>query len=586
MSLDLELQKFKERVLSLLDAKGGDYYFEENIDEFAKLLIAISAHENTLKNRSGKKKAELISDWLSTHGCNSRVLKIKNKDKDIEANQDNYWYMVEATVGNDSFVKNGNNGLLAVHHDQVARSETTVQFKDGRLHIPSIIDDTIHIVAAMYEFSNFNRWYLENKENIKEDFCVKLIVSDGEEVNTTGMKHLLNKWHEEGKLERLSYMVIGESTASTQHSYIPGKDFLSDEVIPGVAYANRGKVAGKLIVNNDGLPVSQLVHGLFSLTRVWQEYFHTESTPGVLHSTKESPHHTEFIPTVNRFDKSGGTMLWELRTNKEIGARHGLELIQRLLKDISGVKRDRLVSNAYIECNPAGIYRYAVHAKGSYVDIDMQDNLHPAWFILGKKCDPLLLSIFFLAGLPENERPKLTSIEWGDVKKSNTLPRFTKLNFSEGISFDTAINKMIKPDYEELVASYIEEGLEIVRSIALDIKIVPNQVAGCREGLEVSDNDWDLVESARDNLTYNLKRYFNCDLTPAVKVFNAMHDGGPTTYEYIYPILWRKGERLITLGAGDFNKLHGDESLNPAEFAMGMIQYKGLLQTLTFPGIK
>lgn len=586
MSLDLELQKFKERVLSLLDAKGGDYYFEENIDEFAKLLIAISAHENTLKNRSGKKKAELISDWLSAHGCNSRVLKIKNKDKDIEANQDNYWYMVEATVGNDSFVKNGNNGLLAVHHDQVARSETTVQFKDGKLHIPSITDDSIHIVAAMYEFSNFNKWYLENKDNIKEDFCVKLIVSDGEEVNTLGMKHLLNKWHEEGKLGRLSYMVIGESTGSTQHSYIPGRDFLSDEVIPGIAYANRGKVAGKLIVNNDDLPVSHLVQGLFSLTRVWQEYFHTESMTRVVHSAKESPYPTEFIPTVNRFDISGGSMLWELRTNKEIGARNGLELIERSLKNISGVKREKPVSNADMECNPAGMYRYGVHSGGSYVDIDMQDNLHPARFILGKKCDPLLLSIFFLASLPEEERAKLTSIEWGDIKKPNTIPRLTRLSFSGEIPFDTAINKMIKPDYEELVASYIEGGLEVVRSGALDIKIVPNQAAGCREGLEVSDNDWDLVESATGNLKNNLKKYFDSDLTPAVKVFNAMHDGGPTTYEHTYPILWRQGERLITLGAGDFNKLHGDESLSPAEFAMGMIQYKDLLQTLTFPGIK
>ncbi|WKZ30992.1 MAG: hypothetical protein QY318_04065 [Candidatus Dojkabacteria bacterium] len=578
----IELVQFKDSVLKHFHNNSRTLAAQE-IDGFIQLLEQIVSMDNSATSRKGKVKAEFISRWLNQNGCKSKVLKLENSENYAVANEDNSWYVVEAYVGAEDFVDNGKNAIFSVHHDHVARNDSQIKLEGGKMSAQGIVDDSINLVSALYEFVNFNRWYEENKDSLDQNICVKLIVSDGEEVNTQGMKYLMNQWYETGKLKELAYMIVCEATSKAQQFDEVGNAVINENIVPGIAYANRGKVTGTFRFGSGEASCSDIAQSVFSFLRVWQEYFHVNSMSSETSTDREQLIATELIPTYFNLDGHEGDFIWELRTNKKIGACEGFKLMEKAVLDSNHIDRVQKVDNSALQCKFAEMYKYEITSEGAIVEIDLKDSIHPANFVLGKTCDPLTLSMLFLAGMFDEDRMKLTSVQWGDVNKPNSVPQFAKLYFSSNINFEAVLNRMLKADYLELVEKYIERGIELVKSSKVKMSIERNQAASCREGLEVQEKDWGLVEAAQNNLKKNINEAFGIECTPRINVFNAMHDGGPSTYEHIHPIVWANGEKLITIGVGDFNKLHGHETLSPAELAAAMVQYKDLLRSLTFP---
>lgn len=578
--LDDQIAKFKTEVGQLFTPSASDNV-ADTVSEYLELLLSITNMENSSANRQGQKKAQMISDWLQARGVNSKVTLVPPVSR-IPTSQKEGWYIVEASIGSAEFVSKGKNAVIAVHHDQVSHEKREMKIVDGILHSPTILDDSINVAAAMFEFVNFNKWYENNKGNIKENFCVKLLVTDGEEVNTQGIRSLLEVWSKEKKLEPLSFMIVGEATGRKQLNYSPDRPFISSDIVPGVAYVNRGKVTGDLFFESDE-SVYKSSQAIFSFLRVWQEFFHTNSHYPRNGDGRETPVPSQLIPTLFSLDNGYGSLLWEVRTNKKIGAKEAYRFLENALIKSKHIDRQFKVSNRMYKCKMEELFSYDIDSSGSTVQIDIKDSIHPGTYVVGETCSPMAIAMFFLAALSEADRNELVSIKWGDPNSTNVIPRYTHIKFKSKIAFDATVNRLIKPEHSDIVDAYIHEGVMSLHKGLLKMKIVRNESASCRESLEVDEKNWDLVEQALEHINGNVKNYFNSSAESRVAVFNAMHDGGPTSYDHIHPIVWANGERLITIGTGNFDKLHGDESLSPAEVAVSMVQYRGLLQKLLFP---
>lgn len=547
---------------------------QEEIYEFTDLLETLLRNQNQPKMRNGYRKAHILAKWLTDKGVTTKVISVENLDSRKKANLDNKWYLVESVVGESKPGKKTINGLMLVHHDQVAK--TIDDFKrtqtGKKVFHPWILDDSIHVAAAMMEIVNFNNWWKENCNNFQIQPSIRLIISDGEEMNTLGIRAMLKLWKKHKSLKPVHFMIIGETTGSS-------------DGIPGLACTNSGKELG-LITNNDKnkLTCEKILDFLVRF-RIAQKYIYLKS---------QIDNHSK-IPRVDssRLSSTFGKLsqksefFWEARTNNIYGTEKSFKTLKKIMtKDSKGLRKyfsevvncEKRLIPAY-NLDLANTFKYANFKKHYIVQIKTKKSYHPGAYNPFNLDDIYSALEIFLFHLKKEELCKLKDLFFGDRDKPNTVSNSLYLVFQDDIDLRTILERIKNAGtglYKQINSNY--ENYLISAKKAIKWKVKQDEFTPARDGLgDYSQNKW-LSDIVRNNFDENFEATTREKVRSPLTVFNAMHDGGFTTCKEYKKKLWKYGENAIVFGTGDFSILHDKEYLTHETFIYGMLEYKNLLQ--------
>lgn len=570
--------KFKKNVVNSIK-KGSSFVSPNEVEEFSRLLETIVFFQNQPKKRNGYKKTQVLASWLEKRGLEVNIIAVKNFDTNKTANKDGKWYLVEARIKGSEKSNSKINGLLLTHHDQVARKveDFEVIQTDEKITYPWLLDDSVHVAASMIEMVNFKNWWEASKYKDQPAPNIRLVISDGEEMNTLGMRGLLDKWKKEKKLEPIDFMVVGEST----------NNFGSKSEVPGVAYTNSGKVLGVIKENNENIPVCHKVCDFFIRFRIAQKYLCIKS--------QISPHSK--IPKVetSRLSSTIGSignvseLFWEVRTNTIYKTRESYGLLETIMSsDMSELIGYIRTINEYetrkkirynLDLNKT--YQYVKIGDKEIIQIRTKRTYHPGAYNPFRQDDIFAALELLFFYMDKNELMEIEKVYFGDKDKPNTVGDSLYIELKHHIEIDSIIRRIrsnksnLANTIHTLYQNYIKfAGRKVNWEIVQDKNVPPRDSVG-----EYEDNKW-LVDIARSNLQKSILEATGKKVNVPLTVFNAMHDGGPTTYPEFKEKIWAKGENVIVLGTGDFSTLHNMESLSVKSFIYGMLAYKNLLQQL------
>lgn len=546
---------------------------QEEIAEFATLLETLLLHQNQPKKRNGYTKAKVLSKWLEKRGVAANIIPVKNLDTRKKANAHDKWYIVEATVGEEKFAKNTINGVLLVHHDQIAKSINEFQRSQTpeKITYPWILDDSVHVAAAMIEFVRFANWWRENAGKFDKKISIKLLISDGEEMNTLGMRGMLAKWKKEKLLHPIDFMIIGESTGE------------NDEV-PGVAYTNSGKVLGTIKSVDKGIKPCHSALDFVVRFRTAQKYIRMKSEVSPF-SKIEKVKFSKASSTYGRIAEES-EFFWEIRTNNLFGTQGSYGLLTEIMTAPLGklalylmeINEYEAKKGSKYNLNFEEVYKYIRIGGNRMVQIKTDRSYHPGAYDPYKMDDIYSALEVLLFSMSRDELCQIEEIYFGDSDKPNTVGNSLYLVFGEKVDLDQIIGRIVNGK-KNLNKSVYELFQNYIRLLPEEIKwkVEMDELVPARDAIgNYEDNKW-LADIARTNLSENIGEVTGKKADVPLTVFNAMHDGGPTTYDDYREKLWKRGENVIVLGTGDFGTLHGDEYLTNETFLYGILQYRGLL---------
>lgn len=605
---------------------------ENLIEESKELVKQLLSLPNSPINRKGFEKATYINNWLLSNGIKSRIIAVPNLDPTKEGNQNNCWYNVEATVG-DTKYKGGVNGLIMTHHDTIAHQDYSLTYNNGVFSANALQDDTIHVAASLLEIRNFHQWWANTQKRKKLKGRVKLIVTDGEEVNTLGMRGLIKHWDREGDLHPFHFVLIGESTGDC------------DSPIPGIAYMNRGKATGKIFSKKVDL-LSDTINKKIPSEGEYREWKNSpynkivtllqkfkSAQESIFNCSVESKHYHSGLPelapstlavTIVDANKDSLEAFWEIRTDKYCNSAKSIKLLQKSFSE------DQLADNILTfnteESIKSILHEIKVAENDSKLSITVDENdqtilklkygdqIHPGAYNLKEDITIYNMIELVLAVLHKEKDFTLSEVKIGDNSKPNCVPNYASIKFMESIDLNKLVSllngvdkigsknidkkglesksflKTIKnEDYKteldsEFLFNKIQKMYVDVKSICKDcdrsFSIEPSEHVPSRDSLgNLVDNEW-IVSTLSRSLKLNVKKYLDQDCNVKLTVFNAMNDNGPLSDKEYYKKVWEFGENVVTMGVGDFHRLHGDEQLTDEQFIIGSIQYIGTLRAL------
>lgn len=548
------------------------------LPQFKDLVGILLSMPNSPTERKGYEKANFINRWLNNHGVYSNIIEVENLDPNKAANKDNKWYNVEAVVGDIEY-KGGVNGALIVHHDTISHETSNAKFVNGRHYHNTIQDDTIHVAAAMLEIVNLNNWY-ESHKDLKDSLKgrIKLIISDGEEVNTLGVRGLLKYWEESGDLYPFHFLIIGESTGE-ENSYIPG-----------IAYLYRGKATGSINLSKDAkkertydLAVDFLIRmksaqcNIYECSRDGRSF--DSGLPHLLPST--------LCVTLMNINEDAN-ISWEVRTDKLCDTKSSFKRLNTVMEsDLSNMNLfcEEGIAKHFskkIIFDPFAVFSQN-DADKKIITASFGQLIHPGAY--RPESDLTIYSVIeaFLAVLDETEKNSLKSINLGNQYRLNCIPNSVTITFNDQLNLVDIQNRIMasKDQLSEKISLMYREYLKDKAekkgsnwSVEADPNVPPRDSLG-----NLTHNEW-IVDTASRVLRKNIKNSLGGDPQVKLTVFNAMNDCGPMSYKNYYNKVWKYGENVITLGVGDFRRLHGEESLSEEEFTTASVQYWNLLSTL------
>lgn len=594
---------------------------KENLTILTELLQELISLPNSPEHRQGKEKAEMIKKWLNNNGVEARVVPVDNLDETRLANKNGKWYMVESWVGThpDEYKGVGPNVLMMTHHDTIAKTEEEIVYSyknaENELHHPWILDDTIHVAASMIAMVEFKKWWTENHEELGLKGTTRLLVTDGEEMNTQGIWSWLQTQFDANKLYPFDATITGESTGTTQNPL-------------NIAWTNRGK-------------------NIFELN-------YTQSESEKSKNTSPSDLFSDFmfrmlIAQLNVWEKSYNK---EEQDNREIiaakptgiSATHGhidketvYSYIEARTHHLCGPNMSRNYMDAVFVNDKPEMLRVLGERTGksfqvpsftdkeimSFISIDKKDSsevsikfdtgveVHAGGYNPWSLENGLNFSFLFFKLLPSDVKEKLVKVNWGTDKKPNTVGSSSELVFSNDIDL-TKIAETVQKLQEfiddgrknhfrfarnvkdlfltETMKNIASEGVGFDserkrKIIAVELDVVKWDL-GVRPGPPPRDSlaadvDGTVVQTAVNHLrslVSKIKPESQDEIEVLINAFNAMHDAGP--FSYFSELKEKSQAGVVTIGTGNFDLLHGDEYLDPITMICVALQYHGLLPKL------
>ena len=194
--MDSTYNRFKKFCIEY--SKGFSSLQEAELTTVLELIQKLTELRNHPNERYGKEKAEFISNWLNSNSVKASIIPVDNLDETKTANKDNKWYNVLAILGDEHSSDAAPKGLFSVHHDQVAKLNPSFNLTDEmHLEHPWLEDDIIQLATSMMEAVSFQKWWNIQSQKHNLIGSIHYIISDGEEVNTLGMRGLLEKFYAE-----------------------------------------------------------------------------------------------------------------------------------------------------------------------------------------------------------------------------------------------------------------------------------------------------------------------------------------------------------------------------------------------------
>lgn len=576
---------------------------------YIDLINNLLHFRNNPRDRSGLEKANFIKSWLEQFGVNSKIIKLDNIDQTKKANADNSWYVIEVILGDTS---KGDKTLVCVHHDTVAKKESKIQFTEDTsngysISHPWLIDVTVQLASILYTIVKINNTIISTKtssnttnEEIKKVIgSITFLITDGEEVNTLGMRSWLSSNESSHNFKPYDFILICEpsgrgKTGSEIVNVFSNKLF--DGEIPRVCYSNRGKATG--IITTEGMD-----QGLFdifvSFTKIFRPiqkiiYSKSSNSQNTI-KVDESLFPTAVSFTVASFEKSSSNIFFEARTNEVIGVNETLKILKdnanNYLNSYEEVNVTDLTKNDMpIKLDINGIS--LLHSNDKYIiNIKNGVNIHPGNYNPYSRDNAHIAVELILLNLAKEDIPNISKITIGDANKPNTVPSEAFITFEMLPDIVTLKDNLLKTkaNWDQQLQTLYKRDDNTDLSTKIKWTLLEDPNIPPREVVQVDEASWDIVNSSRDILSSAISNLFNLNnCSVKIGVFNAMTDIGPTTYPE-NSWIWKNDKDnskhfpVITLGVGDFSKVHNDnEPLSANELLITMILYKDILISKLF----
>jgi hypothetical protein len=233
------------------------------------------------------------------------------------------------------------------------------------------------------------------------------------------------------------------------------------------------------------------------------------------------------------------------------------------------------------------IYKFLTIDGKHIVQIKTDKSYHPGAYNPYNLDDIYSALEILLFYMTRDELCQINELYFGDQDKPNTIGNTLYLVFHDNIDLNDILERMKhgKHNSRKIVSELYKNYLKFAHG-KINWEVEKDKYVPFRDSIgKYSHNKW-LCDAARQNLKENIlaavkgvkKGSEDKEISVPLCVFNAMHDGGCTSYKQYRDKIWAKGENIIVLGVGDFSILHGEEYLTSENFIYAALQYKNLLQ--------
>lgn len=541
----------------------------------------LDIHNNPI-DRHGKEKIEFIQQHLAKANIASKIHKLPNLDSSKTANEDNSWYVLEAVLGNPA---SSNNVLVTVHHDTISKKTERLTFFESESPTYSLahswlLDVTVQLAAVLYAFAKLNQ------EVSFESASLTLLITDGEEVNTLGMRAWLEYKQTQEVKRPYDFVLACEPTGRGQSGYLYSKHQLYQGEIPRIATANRGKATG--IVTATVPKETSVVDTFISFSHQFrgiQKKLYLDSINNV-DSSYEQLLPTAISFTIGKFTHENAFVFFEVRSNEKIDATESMKLLKNATH--------KLVESPNITVKELADMYHVVNLNLDAFSLLTTDNTYTLKVRNGKNIHPGNYNPFhrenaqialelILCVLTFDEKAAITKIDFGRPDKPNSVPPNASIQFSIKPDLDSIRQRLSKS--QSNWTTLVEQLYATKKKTGIVWEVLEDPYIPAREVVKLNDSHNHLLENAQHALKEALTSVFKLpDIEVTQGVFNAMTDIGPATYlhnEWFWPkdLQGNTLRPVLTVGVGNFEKLHTEfESLSANELIISMVQYESILK--------